>query len=70
MDDNAKVATAKAYLRRKYTNDLQGLKNLADTVAASAFEHVTITGQSFEGGSAQGQVSFEKLASSSRFLAA
>lgn len=62
MDDAAKLEVAKQYLRRKYASDLQGLKSLADRIAESAFAAVTITGQTFEGGSAQGTVTFEKLA--------
>lgn len=62
MDDSAKLEIAKQYLRRKYLNDLAGLKTLADRIAEGAFAAVTITGQTFEGGSAQGTVTFEKLA--------
>lgn len=62
MDDAAKLETVKQYLRRKYASDVPGLKTLADRIAESAVRAVTITGQTFEGGSAQGQITFEKLA--------
>lgn len=62
MDDAAKLEVAKQYLRRKYAADVPGLKTLADRIAESAFRAVTITGQTFEGGSAQGQITFDKLA--------
>ena len=62
MDDAAKLETVKQYLRRKYATNVEGLKTLADRIAESAVKSVTITGQTFEGGSAQGQITFEKLA--------
>lgn len=62
MDDASRIATVKQYLRRKYAGDVNGLKALANQVAESAVAAVTITGQTFEGGSAQGTVTFEKLA--------
>lgn len=49
------------FLRRKYAADLPGLKALAEKVAGSSFKAVTITGNSFEGGSAQGVITFEPL---------
>ena len=62
MDDAARIEIAKQYLRRRYLNDVAGLKALANRIAESAFATVTITGNTFEGGSAQGTVTFEKLA--------
>lgn len=53
------------YLRRKYGGDspnVTGLKALADQLASGLSESVTITGHTFEGGSAQGVVTFERLA--------
>jgi len=56
-----RIATAKRYLRRKYADNIEGLKTLAETVASSAFSSVTITGNAYEGGSANGQITFEPL---------
>lgn len=61
MTSGERILAAKKYLRRKYANDLPGLKALAESVADGAFDAVTITGNSYEGGSASGQVSFEPL---------
>jgi hypothetical protein len=62
VDDSTRIEIAKQYLRRKYASDVPGLKTLANRIAESAFAAVTITGQTFEGGSAQGTVTFEKMA--------
>ena len=61
MDDASKLETIKQYLRRKYASDLAGLKTLADTIAASATESVTLTGQTFEGSSHQGVLVFASI---------
>lgn len=61
MDDAAKLATAKQYLRRTYASNLAGLVALATTLAATAFDAVTITGNQFEGNQAQGQLIFPRL---------
>lgn len=45
------------YLRRRYATNLAGLKALADKYWADTSEDtVTITGQSFEGGQANGMI--------------
>jgi hypothetical protein len=45
------------YIRRKYAADLQGLKKLADQYWADATsDQVTLTTQSFDGGSASGAI--------------
>jgi len=62
MTSTEQILVAKKYLRRKYANDATGLRLLADTIATGAFEAVTITGNSYEGGSASGQITFEPLA--------
>lgn len=62
MDDNARIETCRRYLRMEYAGNAVGLRRLAKSVAEGAFDAVTITGQGFEGGSANGQVTFEKLA--------
>ena len=63
MDDAERIETVKRHLRRTYRADVAGLRALADKVfAAGATDAVTITGQTFEGGSAQGTVTFEPLA--------
>ncbi len=70
MDDAANIAVAMQYLRRKYTTagvaaaaDLVRLRQLADTVVENgAFDAVTITGQGFEGGQANGQLVFPPMA--------
>jgi hypothetical protein len=56
------ISTAKRYLRRKYATDLPGLRALAETVAGEALgDSVTLTGQSFEGGSHTGQLVFPRI---------
>jgi hypothetical protein len=55
------IYSAKLYLRRKYAADPSSLKQLADQIAACAFDAVTLTGQAFEGGSHSGQVTFPRL---------
>lgn len=55
------IQTAKRYLRRKYPVDqLPQLKTLADTTFAEATDTVTLTSNSFEGGSASGEITFDK----------
>ena len=61
MTSGEKIVAAKKYLRRKYQNNVQGLKELADKVATDAFEAVTITGNAYEGGSAQGVLVFSSI---------
>ncbi len=58
--DRSKIEYAKAYLRRTYATDNAGLRALAATTFAEATDSVTITTTGFEGGSAGGQVTFEK----------
>lgn len=64
MDDHARIETVKQYLRRTYASNVDGLKLLAENLVRNggATDAVTITGQSFEGGQAQGQLTFEPLA--------
>jgi hypothetical protein len=62
MDDESRIATVSQYLRRKYQNNVAGLKALAASIAESAFEAVTITGHAAEGASVQGQLTFEPIA--------
>ena len=64
MIDAAKISTLKQYLRRTNVGDdgLAKLKALADTLFGSATNEVTITGNSFEGGTASGVVTFPKMA--------
>lgn len=62
MDAAARIDTARRYLRRTYAQNLTGLLALADQVANTATEAVTLTGQSFEGGSHTGQLTFEPMA--------
>ena len=61
IDSGQKIAYAKSYLRRKYDGDLPGLRSLADQIAESSFESVTVTGTAFEGASSQGQLVFHPL---------
>lgn len=62
MTTAERIYRAKQYLRRKYAGNVQGLKDLADTVVANgAFDSVTITGDSHEGTSSSGQLVFEPL---------
>lgn len=64
MDDAERIEQVKRYLRRTYAANVQGLRALADRIFESggATDSVTITGHSFEGGSANGQITFEPLA--------
>lgn len=62
MDDDARIATVMQYLRRKYENNVAGLKALAESIATTGLEAVTITGHAAEGASVQGQLTFEPLA--------
>ena len=62
MTSAERIFAAKRWLRRKYQNDIPGLKALADSVATGgAFDSVTITGDGHEGTSSQGQLTFEPL---------
>jgi hypothetical protein len=61
MTSAERITAAKKYLRRTYAENLPGLKALAETIAAGAFEAVTITGNNYEGGGATGQITFEPL---------
>lgn len=62
MDDTARIEIAKRWLRRKYAEDVTGLGKLVDSLAAGAFRTVTITGHQFNGGQANGEITFEKMA--------
>lgn len=46
----------KLKLRRKYASDLVGLKRLSDEIFSQVTEQVTITQQTFEGGSSTGSI--------------
>jgi hypothetical protein len=61
VTDADAIYAAKLYLRRKYASNLTGLKQLAEQIACEAFDTVTLTGQSFEGGSHSGQVALPRL---------
>lgn len=62
MDSASNLATAKQYLRRKFSDNLPALKALADQVAGEALgESVTLTGQTFEGGSHTGVLTFPRM---------
>lgn len=59
MDDTAKIETAKDLYRLKYSENVAGLRTLIDKLASGgALDVVTITGDSFEGGSHQGMLTF------------
>lgn len=64
MTENEKFDYAYRYLWRKYkprgAEGVSELKTLADEVFAEASETVTITGTSYEGGSANGSITFDK----------
>ncbi|HEX2101898.1 MAG TPA: hypothetical protein VHF69_14595 [Candidatus Synoicihabitans sp.] len=62
MDSADRIEVVKDYLRRKFRNDIPGLKALMESVATGALgTTVTIIGSTFEGGSANGVVTFERL---------
>lgn len=50
------LAAYKQHLRRKFASDVAGLKALADQLIVEVTDNVTITSQSFEGGSHSGQI--------------
>lgn len=54
LEDNLRI-------RFKATSDLVGLRKLFGEVSAGATRFVEITGNSFEGGAASGQVLLERL---------
>jgi hypothetical protein len=58
--DRSLIETDKAYLRRTYGNDTNGLtelKTYATTLYNAAPDDVELTGATFEGGSGAGQIS-------------
>lgn len=61
MDSAAKIQTLQRALRRKYANDVLGLKKLWEQVFGCSTEFVLINGNAYEGGSASGVVLFEPL---------
>ena len=57
MDVASAAYTAyKQYLRRTYASDVPGLRALAEQLVKELSDTVTITSQSFEGGSHSGQI--------------
>jgi hypothetical protein len=63
MDDTAKIETAKDMFRLDYSQNAPGLRALIDKIKNNgALEAVTITGDSFEGRSHQGQLTFHPTA--------
>jgi hypothetical protein len=61
MTSADRIQAAKRDLRRKYSENVDGLKALADKVAEGAFEAVTITGSGYEGADDSGQITFEPM---------
>lgn len=61
MDSLSRIRACKLYLRRRYVNDIGGLRILADKIAGGAFDPTVFTSSSFEGGSGTAQVVFEPL---------
>ena len=56
----SEIERCKNFYRRKFPNDLVGLKAEADRVFAASFDEVTVTTTGFEGGHVGGQVKFNK----------
>lgn len=50
------LAAYKQYLRRTYASNVPGLRALAEQLVAELTDNVTITSQTFEGGSHSGQI--------------
>ena len=50
------LAAYKQFLRRTYATNLPGLRALAEQLVAELADGVTITAQTFEGGSHSGQI--------------
>ena len=61
MDSLARIRACKLWLRRKYANDLDRLKALADEIASGAFDPTVFVSSGYEGGSSSAQVVFEPL---------
>jgi hypothetical protein len=62
MDDSAKLDILSDYLRFTYAQDVNGLrKKITDIASNGALEFVTITGDSYEGTSHQGQLTLAPL---------
>lgn len=62
MDDTAKLQTVTDYLRLAYAANVNGLRTKIQEVAQnSALAFVTITGDSFEGGSNHGELTLHPL---------
>lgn len=56
------LSTARDFLRDKYASDLEGLKKEIARVGGLAMNtRLNLTGQSFEGGSHQGEVAFTAM---------
>lgn len=60
MNDDVRLVYVKSFLRRQYATNVAGLRALAQEVFDAATEEVVITSQGFQGGSASGQVQFDK----------
>jgi hypothetical protein len=61
LSDRSQIDYVKSVLRRTYANDLPGLKNYGALIFQTATDEVVLTTGSFEGGSAGGQVKFNKM---------
>jgi hypothetical protein len=64
VDDASKIETIKQHLRIEYgtgATALSALHQLRKQLAAEATEAVTLTGQTFEGGSHTGQLVFPRI---------
>lgn len=61
LSERQQIDYVKSYLRRKYVNDVAALRTYADQVFQTATDEVVLTTTSFEGGSAGGQVKFNKM---------
>ena len=56
------LSTARDFLRRKFATDLTGLRREIERVGAMAMNtRLNLTGQSFEGGSHNGEVAFTAM---------
>jgi hypothetical protein len=61
VTDADKKTALRRYLRRKYGNDLPGLRAVCDDLALKGMEPVTINSLSSDGGSSAGQITTDPL---------
>lgn len=69
MTDADRIETYKGYLRRIYAADIEGLRDLVNTLGAAASAPVVVTATGFEGEQSSGQLVLEPMAQLNAALA-